>query len=339
MSLERDPEADLVAGIIDGFRLSKAVFTAVSMGVFDRLHEGPATGEQLAGEFGCAPHAFERLLGACAGAGLLSNDGGRWANRPVATRFLRVKSPETLSGYLLYSDRILYRLWGRLPDALREGTHRWTQEFGSKDGIFEHFFTTEDDKRTFIAGMHGQGLLSSPATASAFDLGRFARLVDLGGASGHLALEAVRRWPKLRATVFDLAPVVPVAKGYIGQAGLSDRVDAVAGDFFKDPLPKADLYAMGRILHDWSDEKVAFLLKKVRDALPEGGALLICEKILNPAKDGPTGAMLQSLNMLVCTEGRERSAAEYEALCKAAGFSRFESKLTGRGVDAMLATR
>ena len=139
--------------------------------------------------------------------------------------------------------------------------------------------------------------------------------------------------------MLDLAAVVPVAQGYIAEAKLQDRVDAVAGDFFRDPLPPSDLYGMGRILHDWSDEKVSIQLKKVRDALPAGGALLICEKILNPLKDGPTSAMLQSLNMLVCTEGRERSAAEYEALCEAAGFSRFESKLTGRGVDAMLATR
>lgn len=337
--MQRDADADLVAGIIDGFRLSKAVFTALSAGIFDRLHDAPATTDELAKATGFQAHALDRLLGACAGAGLLAKSADRWSNRPVADRFLRVKSPETLSGYLLYSDRILYRLWSRLPDALREGTHRWTQEFGSRDGIFEHFFQSEADKRTFIAGMHGQGLLSSPATASAFDLGRFKRLVDLGGASGHLALEAVRRWPVLRATVFDLVAVVPVAQGYIREAGLEGRVDAVGGDFFRDPLPPADLYAMGRILHDWSEEKVAVLLKKVRDALPEGGALLICEKILNPAKDGPTSAMLQSLNMLVCTEGRERTAAEYEALCRAAGFSRFESKLTGRGVDAMLATR
>jgi acetylserotonin N-methyltransferase len=337
--MERDAEADLVAGVIDGFRLSKAVFTAVSLGIFDRLHERPATGDELARELGLQPHALERLLGACTGAGLLSKSGDRYSNRRVATRFLRVKSPETLSGYLLYSDRILYRLWGRLPDALREGTNRWTQEFGSREGIFEHFFSSEEDKRTFLAGMHGQGLLSSPATAIAFDLGRYHRLVDLGGASGHLALEAVRRWPRLRATVFDLPAVVPVAKRYVEEAGLSERVDVAAGDFFKDPLPPADLYAMGRILHDWSEEKVAFLLRKVRDALPEGGALLICEKILNPEKDGPTSAMLQSLNMLVCTEGRERTAAEYEALAKAAGFGRFESRLTGRGVDAMLALR
>ena len=334
-----DPDAELVTGILDGFRLSKAVFTAVSLGLFDRLHEGPATCEELSAELACRPHAMERLLGACAGAGLVAKEDGRFFNRPPATRFLRVKSPETLSGYIVYSDRILYRLWGRLADAVKEGTHRWTQEFGARDGIFDHFFSSESDKETFLAGMHGQGLLSSPVTSGLFDLSRFSHLVDLGGATGHFTIEACRRHAGLRATVFDLPSVAPAATRYIVAAGLQDRIGTAGGDFFKDPLPAADLYAMGRILHDWSDEKVAFLLQRVFAALSPGGALLICEKILNPAKDGPTGAMLQSLNMLVCTEGRERTAAEYERLVKAAGFVAFESRLTGRGVDVMLARK
>ncbi|MBI4587157.1 MAG: homocysteine methyltransferase [Planctomycetes bacterium] len=334
-----DADAQLVAGILDGFRISKAVFTAVSLGLFDRLHDGPATAAELASALGCQEHALERLLGACAGLGLLAVEKGRWRNLSAAERLLRVRSPETLSGYILYSDRILYRLWARLAEALREGTHRWEQEFGRREGIFEHFFASEEDKLAFLAGMHGQGLLSSPAAAAAFDLSRFRQLVDLGGATGHLAIEACKRYPRLRATVFDLPPVVPVAQRYIRAAGLESRIDTASGDFFKDPLPPGDLYAAGRILHDWSEEKVRFLLKKIHDRLPAGGGLLICEKILNDQKDGPATALLQSLNMLVCTEGRERTGGEYEALVREAGFASFQARRTERGVDAMLATK
>jgi acetylserotonin N-methyltransferase len=334
-----DPEAQIVIDLMDGFRASKAVFTAISLGVFDRLHKGQATCQELAEELDCNADALERILGACAALGLLSTENGRYQNREVANRFLRVESPETLTGYMLYSDRVLYRLWAHLEDAVREGTHRWKQEFGRKEGIFDHFFSTEKDKLTFLTGMHGAGLLSSPAAVAAFDLSGFNHLVDVGGGTGHLVIEACRHYPHLRGTIFDLPSVVPVAQTYITGARLEERIRVLGGDFFTDPLPPADLYALGRILHDWSEEKVNSLIRKIYGRLPNGGGLLICEKLLNERKDGPVGAYLQSLNMLVCTEGKERSAAEYEALTKAAGFRNFRAQRTGQPVDVMLAVK
>jgi acetylserotonin N-methyltransferase len=287
----------------------------------------------------CAAHALERLLGACCGLGLLELRDGLYHNRPVATRFLRVDSPETLSGYMLYSDRISFRLWGRLEDAVREGTHRWAQEFGGATNLFDHFFATEDAKLTFLAGMHGLGLLGSPAIAAAFDLSRFRRLADLGGGTGHLAIEVCRRYPEIAGCVFDLPSVTPVARRYIAEAGLTARMTTADGDFFRDALPGADLYSVSRILHDWPDEKVRFLLNKIYAGLPPGGGLLICEKTLNEQRNGPASVYLQSLNMLVCTEGRERTASEYEQLARAAGFQEFTLRRTGRPLDAMLAVK
>ena len=334
-----DSDSRLALELIDGMRASKATFTAVSLGIFDLLHDGPVSLDQLAGRLECPPHALERLLGACCGLGLLDLRDRAYHNRPVATRFLRVHSPETLSGYMLYSDRISHRLWGRVEDAVREGSHRWDQEFGDRQNIFDHFFASEDAKLTFLAGMHGLGLLGSPALAAAFDLSRFERLVDVGGGTGHLAIEICRRYPGIVGCVFDLPPVTPVARRYVSEAGLGERIETADGDFFKDPLPPADLYSLGRILHDWSDDKVRFLLDKVAKALPAAGGLLICEKTLNEERDGPATAYLQSLNMLVCTEGRERTASEYEQLAKEAGFSEFQVHRTGRPLDAMLALK
>ncbi len=336
---QSDPEAQIIIDLMDGFRASKAVFTAVSLGIFDHLHEKPQNCEALSRDLGCVPDALERLLGACAAFHLLRIEKGNYHNEPVATRFLRLHSPESLTGYMLSSDRLLYRLWAHLESAVREGTHRWKQEFGQKEGIFDHFFSTEADKKTFLAGMHGHGLMSSPAVVAAFDLSRFRHLADLGGGTGHLVIEACRRFPQLSGTVFDLPSVTPVSRDYVRKANLEDRIQFVSGDFFSDPLPPADLYSMGRILHDWSDEKVKFLLQKTFEHLPEQGGLLIGEKILNETRDGPANAYLQSLNMLVCTEGKERTASEYEALTRAAGFRRFESRSTGQPVDAMLAVK
>src|SRR5262249_20628699 len=158
------------------------------------------------------------------------------------------------------------------------------------------------DRREFLMGMHGLGQISSPAVVAAFDLGRFRRLADLGGATGHLAVAACRRHPNLRAIVFDLPAVLPLAPELVAAAGVGDRIELVAGDFFADALPDADLFALGRILHDWTEDKINRLLRAVYERLPAGGALLVAEKLLDDDRAGPSVAVFQSLNMLVCTE-------------------------------------
>jgi acetylserotonin N-methyltransferase len=230
-------------------------------------------------------------------------------------------------------------MWEHLEDAVREGTHRWPQTFGSDGPLFSHFFRNESDKREFLLGMHGQGQISSPEVVKAFDLSRFTKLVDLGGATGHLAVAACRRYPRLQAVVFDLPMAVPLAEEMIAASAVADRVKVITGDFFTDPLPEADLFAVGRILHDWSEEKIQRLLAKIYERLPGGGALLVCEKLLNDHKSGPRWAVLQSLNMLVCTEGKERTLGEYNVLLKAVGFSSVEGRCTNSPLDAVLAVK
>jgi acetylserotonin N-methyltransferase len=152
-------------------------------------------------------------------------------------------------------------------------------------------------------------------------------------------MEACRRYPDLGGIVFDLPAAAAVSRRYIAEADLESRIEVVAGDFFSDPLPAADLYALSRILHDWSDEKVRLLLSRVHERLPPGGGLLICEQLLNDDKSGPSTTLLQSLSMLICTEGRERSPAEYEALVREAGFEDFSYRRSGKPVDVMLARK
>src|SRR5262245_24943824 len=184
----------------------------------------------------------------------------------------------------------MWQLWEHLDDAGRDGTKRWKQVYGWDSPIFANFFRTEEAKREFLMGMHGFGLISSPQVVAAFDLSRFRCLVDLGGATGHLAVAACERYPRLTAVVFDLAEAMPLAREIVGASSVADRVSFAAGDFFTDPLPAADLYAVGRILHDWSEEKINRLLARIFNQLPKGGALLIAEKLLLEDQTGPRWA-------------------------------------------------
>lgn len=320
------PDPAPVLDLLDAFRRSKTMFAAVQFGVFDRT---PATLGELAEALASDTGALERLLDGCVGLGFLTKSDGRYTNTAVADSYLRRSGPRTMAGYILYSNQVLFRMWADLEDAVREASPRWQQTFGLEGPLFNSFFRTEEARRDFLMGMHGFGQLSSPAVVAAIDLSRFRRFVDLGGATGHLALAAQKRYPQLSAAVFDLPGVIPYVQ----------EVEGIAGDFFTDPLPPSDLYAVGRILHDWSEDKIRLLLGKVYAALPEGGGLLVAERLLEEDKSGPLPGLLQSLNMLVCTEGRERTAAEYEALLREAGFREVQAKRTGAPLDAVLALK
>jgi acetylserotonin N-methyltransferase len=324
-------DASMIIDLIDAFRRSKAMFAATALGVFEHM---PATAAELAAALSADSGALERLLDGCVALGLLERNGRSYRNAPLAERYLRRQSPHALTGYILYSESVLYPLWANLADAVREGTNRWKQTHGLDGPLFSHFFRTPEMKREFLLGMHSYGMLSSPAVVASFDLSRFRRLVDLGGATGHLPGAAKTKYPRLQAAIFDLPEVIETVRDLAPEG-----VELLPGDFFTDPLPPADLYALGRILHDWTEPKIRTLLAKIAGSLPEGGGLLIMETLLRDDKSGPVNALMQSLNMLVCTEGKERTLAEYEALLQEAGFRFVEGKVTNTPLDAILALK
>ncbi len=333
------PDPAPILDLLEAFRRSKTMFASVSLGVFDALAAGPKSVAQLASELQAHPEALERLLSACVGLQLLRRVGDNYENTATAAAYLCTNSPRRLTGYLNYSNTVMWKMWEHLEDAIREGTHRWKQVYGWEGPIFSHFFRTEEAKREFLMGMHGFGLISSPQVVTAFDLGRFQCLVDLGGATGHLAVAACQRYPHFSGVVFDLPEAIPLAREIVGASSVAARVSFAAGDFFTDPLPAGDLYAVGRILHDWSEEKINRLLARIFDRLPSGGGLLIAEKLHLEDQTGPRWAQMQDLNMLTCTEGKERSLSQYEVLLKKAGFTDVRGCRTASPLDAVLATK
>jgi len=333
------PDPAPVIDLIEAFRRSKTMFAAVALGVFESLERGPAGISALATELGAQPQSIERLLDACVGLGLLRKSQGQYSNDPVAATYLCRSGGRSLTGYVEYSNNVLFPMWAHLEDAVREGSNRWKQTFALEGPVFDHLLKTEEATRAFLMGMHGFGVLSSPKVVAAFDLSRFRKLTDLGGATGHLAIAACERYADLRAAVFDLPRVIEVTRELVSQSPAAARIEMVAGDFFADDLPESDLFAAGRILHDWSAEKIRALLAKIFARLPAGGGLLIAEKLLAEDKSGPNSTHMQSLNMLVCTEGTERTLAEYRALLETAGFGRVQGRVTGAPLDAIFATK
>jgi acetylserotonin N-methyltransferase len=333
------PKADpgVVLDLLEAFRRSKTMFAAVSLGVFDALEPGPKSLAELRNSLRLNDDALERLVDACVGLGLLERVGPLYRNTPVASTYLCKESPARLTGYINYSNAVLWKMWGNLEDAVREGTNRWRQTFGWDGPIFSNFFRTDESMREFLMAMHGYGLISSPHVVAAFDLSRFRRLVDLGGATGHLAIAACQRYPGMKAVLFDLPEAGPLGREVVGSSPVADRIEVAAGDFFVGPLPEADLFAVGRILHDWTEAKVLTLLGRIFDRLPSGGALLIAEKLIDEERAGPKWAQMQNLGMLLYTEGKERTLSEYRALLDKVGFVDVSGAATPSPLDAVLA--
>ncbi len=331
------PSPDNVLKLLENFRRSKIMFAAVKLGVFDALHHQVRTPSELANILGCDSAAMERLLNACVGLQLLAKLDDAFTNTPAADAYLTSTSPRRMTGYINYSNDVMWKMWGNLEGAIREGSHRWKETFGWDEPIFSSFFKDDHAKREFLMGMHGFGKITSPVIVNAIDLSKFTHMVDLGGATGHWTIAACERWSNLNGTVFDLPAAVPLAEEMIAQSSASERIQAIGGDFFQDELPKGDLYALGRILHDWSAEKIDRLLKRVYDALPVGGAVMIGEKILNEKLDGPRWATLQDINMLIVTEGQERSLSQYAKMLTGIGFRQIQACKTSVPLDVILA--
>jgi SAM-dependent methyltransferase len=190
--------------------------------------------------------------------------------------------------------------------------------------------------------MDAAGRYWAECLARSVDFSRRRLLLDVGGGSGVYSIAIARRHPALRAIVFDLPPVLEVARERIRGAGLEARVSTAAGDFFADPWPEgADAVLFSSVLHDWSPETCRRLLRKAADALPRGGLLVVREMFADDEGPGPLYAAMSSVTMLLETEGENYPWRAYESWLEAAGFGGFRRVpfRTTAGSGALVARR
>ncbi|MFD1277577.1 methyltransferase [Streptomyces kaempferi] len=164
--------------------------------------------------------------------------------------------------------------------------------------------------------------------------------MDLGGALGAVPAAVLRSNPDITGAVFELPPVQPVFEEFVAAHGLSDRLAFHGGDFFSDPLPEADVYVMGQILHDWNLEQRLFLLQKAYDALPEGGTLIVYDAMIDDERRHNTYGLMLSLNMLIDTEGgSEYTVEDATGWLQSVGFAKVEARHLIGGYSAVYATK
>jgi precorrin-6B methylase 2 len=214
----------------------------------------------------------------------------------------------------------LYRFWGDLTEALQTGEpQNEVKHTGS--GMFEELYSDPARLEQFMNAMTGSSLGAFSALAEEFDFSRYETVCDVGGATGQLSSILAARHPHLRCTSFDLPSVAPIAEKNIAAAGVSDRVSVASGDFFADPLPKADVVTMGKILHDWDLDRKMQLIRSAYEALPEGGAFIVVENLIDDARRENAFGLLMSLNMLIeFGDAFDFTGADFAGWCREVGF-------------------
>ena len=310
------------------FWSSKVLLTAVEFGVFTKLAGRRLTGAELGAELGLHPRAIADFFDALVALKFLERDGdgpqAQYFNTADGALFLDEKSPRYVGGILVMLNARLFKFWNDLPTALRTGKPQNEVKHGMK-GMFEELYSDSARLEQFMGAMTGLSRMNFETFADKFDFSRFKTLCDVGGATGLLSIEAAKRHPHLHCTSFDLPPVEPIAQKHIAAVGLSGRVSTASGDFFKDPLPKADVITMGMILHDWNLEKKMHLIRAAYDALPPGGALVAIEALIDDARRENVQGLLMSLNMLIeFGDAFDYSGADFRQWCSEVGFRRFE---------------
>ena len=226
-----------------------------------------------------------------------------------------------LGGMLEMANERLYKFWGSLTDGLRTGEPQNEVKTGGP-GLFETLYTDPERLRLFLAAMTGLSMGAAIGIAEKFPWQNYQTVVDVGGAQGGLLVQLCLRHQHLQGSNFDLPVVAPIFEEYVAKNGLTDRLGFLPGNFFEDPLPKADVITMGHILHDWNMDDKRMLLDKAYTALPEGGALIVFEALIDDERRQNAFGLLMSLNMLIETPGGfDYTGKDCTGWMREAGFS------------------
>ncbi len=317
------PDIGSVHGILqlgNAFGQAQALLTAVELDLFTVLHDGPSTEEDIRARLGLHGRGLRDFLRLLVVLGLLDTEAGRYRNAAGSSRYLVSGEPGYVGGFLLGAKANLYPVWAGLTETLRDGRPR---------SAADNFAAMLDDLaelRRYAHMMEGVLQPVVPRLIEALDWSGYRSVLDVGGCRGSLAGQLVIARPGLTGHVFDLPQLEPLFDERMAELGVARTVRFHAGDFFRDPLPRADVAIFGHILHNWPGSQRDELLRKAFDAVNPGGVLLVHDRMLDDESPNIDN-LLASLVMALVTEGgAEYTISELTELAKSVGFSSVSHK-------------
>jgi hypothetical protein len=321
---------DKIMQIGMGFFASKTLLSAVELGPFTHLGGQSLNRNEIEMKLGLHERSSEDFLDALVSLEILTRSGegekAKYSNTEQASTFLDRASPQYIGGILEMASVRLFRHWGDLTEGLKTGKPQNEIKYSkNKEDLFAAIYSDPAKLEIFLAAMAGIQKSNFILLAKKFDFSKHGTVCDVGGASAAFSIAVARQHSTVQCTSFDLTQVQPIALRAVQQADLGSRIKLQNGDFFKDPIPKAKVIAMGNILHDWSLEQKKFLIKKAYEALPAGGCFIAIENIIDDERRKNTFGLMMSLNMLIETDdGFDYTGAQFRSWCLEAGFRTIE---------------
>lgn len=320
------PTPESIMQIGTGFWASKILLSAVKFKLFTLLAEKKsmsATEIKTHLGFKCTDRNVFDYLDSLSAFKFLNREGvletAKYSNSINTDFFLDNKKPSYIGGLLEMLNNRLYGFWGNLESALLSGHPQNEAKHG--DNLFEKLYADPDRLKEFIHAMSGIQMGGFMALAQKFDFSKATSLVDIGGSAGLLSLMVAKHQPHMSCITWDLPAVGSIANETIKKFQLQDQVKVADGDFFKDEFPKADIITMGNILHDWDEETKLMLMKKAHKALPDGGAFIAIENVIDDERKQNAFGMMMSINMLIETgSGFDYTLADFSKWARQVGF-------------------
>ena len=315
-----DPSPEALLQLGTGFFGSKVLLSAIELEVFTQLAREPGTCEELQLRIGLHARSARDFLDALVALGALQRTGRVYLNTPAAALFLDKAKPSYVGGILEMANDRLYRFWGKLTPALQTGRPQNEASEG-EEPFFNQLYAEPARLRQFLGAMTGLSRGANRAIATDFPWSKYRSFVDVGTAQGDLAVQVAKAHGHLTGVGFDLPVAAPIFNAYAEEQQVADRVTFVAGDFFRQPLPKADVIMMGHILHDWDLAQKRHLVRAAYEALPDGGAFIVYDTLIDDDRRQNAFGLLMSLNMLIETPGGfDYTGADAMGWMKEAGF-------------------
>jgi len=309
---------DHIMQVAFGFWSSKVLLSAVEMEVFTELAKRPEDLTALTARLGLHPRSARDFLDALVALGFLERRDGRYSNTTSTDFFLDKRKPSYSGGLLEMANHRLYGFWNNLTLALRTGE---MQAEAKGPDVFAKLYADPERLKSFLKAMTALSHGANVAIARNFPWSQYKSAVDVGCAQGDLIVQVVSANRHVAGIGFDLPEVAPIFEDYVSANGLTSQVEFRAGSFFDDPLPRADVVMMGHILHDWNLEQKKMLIRKAHDAIPEGGAFIAYDTIIDDDRSQNVFGLLVSLNMLIETNGGfDYTGADCIGWMKEAGF-------------------
>jgi hypothetical protein len=294
-------QPDRILELGDAFKRAKVLLSAVELGIFTILADGPLDCATLGHKAGMSERGTRDFLDALVALGMLARDAkNRYANTPETDLYLDQHKPTYIGGFLEFTNARVFAPWASLTDALRTGM---PQSGARAIANYGAYYADAAVRGNFAKGMTGGSLPAAKAIAERFPWCDYQTVIDIGTAEGCLPVQVALAHSHLSGGGFDLPQLAPLFQDYVREHGLSKRLRFHPGDFFADPLPCADVIVMGRVLHNWDLPSKKMLLRKAYEALSPGGALIVYERLIDDERRSNIGGLLASLNMLVMTAG------------------------------------